>query len=748
MKRIVALVCILGACAAPAAAAVPSRHDFILGATPWQGSGGDFAAAPGTILEQASGGDLTAAINSLGPVYSATGRVRLSVDALGTASASGLIQVEKPAGATVRAAFLVAASFGNFPIPNGGIIVNGAGVTWSQSVPGVPPFYLRSFLANVTGIVAPVVNAAAPGIVNLTVREGNSSMVDGSVLAVVFDDPSLTSDRTVVIFFGALDSPGQDFRLSLDDPARPADPDYLLDFSLGISNSYQGAGGTGQASMIDVNGQRMTSSAGGEDDGAAATGALVTAGGVGDSDTNPADPNAAPTGLRYDDELYDLRPFVQPGDHLIRLHIVNPTNDDNLFFGALAASGRVGLGDLTLSPAFAHHLVGATHVITGTLLDVHGQPVAGTTIDFRVTNGPQAGLTGSAVTDQNGQASFSYVGGAAGTDSIRASFSDRDGQRRSSIDTAVTEWQPVTYTLDVSVTGGGRVTKDPDLPAYPAGSRVQLTAIANPGSRFEGWSGDASGPANPATIVVDSNKQITAIFALANLSPDCSGARASVEELWPPNHKLVPVGISGVLDPEGDPVTITVTGVTQDEPLSAEGDGNTCPDAVIGQGRAWVRAERSGGGPKGPGNGRVYTIAFTATDGRGGSCEGAVEVCVPHDGRPGRRCVKDALVVNSLGSCEGGRALSGDGGSAGLELRAAAMTNGVARLEYSLPEDGEVQVGVYDITGRRVATLEDSRQMAGLHQASWNGRGLPGGMYFCRLQSRGVTVARPVLVIQ
>ena len=87
-------------------------------------------------------------------------------------------------------------------------------------------------------------------------------------------------------------------------------------------------------------------------------------------------------------------------------------------------------------------------------------------------------------------------------------------------------------------------------------------------------------------------------------------------------------------------------------------------------------------------------------------------------------------------------------GSAGLELRAGALANGVALLEYSLPEDGEVLLGVFDITGRRVATLEASRQVAGLHQRAWNGAGLPGGMYFCRLQSGGVTVARPVLMVK
>src|SRR3990172_7434580 len=51
----------------------------------------------------------------------------------------------------------------------------------------------------------------------------------------------------------------------------------------------------------------------------------------------------------------------------------------------------------------------------------------------------------------------------------------------------------------------------------------------------------------------------------ANLPPVCSGAAASEAVLWPPNHRYRTITIRGVTDPDGDPVTITVTGITQDE---------------------------------------------------------------------------------------------------------------------------------------------------------------------------------------
>jgi cysteine-rich repeat protein len=119
-----------------------------------------------------------------------------------------------------------------------------------------------------------------------------------------------------------------------------------------------------------------------------------------------------------------------------------------------------------------------------------------------------------------------------------------------------------------------------------------------------------------------------------NLPPDCTGAFASVEDLWPPNHKLVPVTVDGVVDPDGDPVALLVTAVAQDEPVDDVGDGSTCPDAVgVGTDVVELRSERQG-----PGDGRVYHVDFAATDPFGAACVGTVVVCVRHDNRPGGTC--------------------------------------------------------------------------------------------------------------
>lgn len=114
-------------------------------------------------------------------------------------------------------------------------------------------------------------------------------------------------------------------------------------------------------------------------------------------------------------------------------------------------------------------------------------------------------------------------------------------------------------------------------------------------------------------------------IGVRNAAPTCQAAIPSVETIWAPNHQFVPVGILGVVDPEGTPVTVIVTSIRQDEPVNSEGDGNSEPDGTgVGTSVASVRAERAGGG-----NGRVYTIRFTASDAGGKSCTGLVTAGVP-----------------------------------------------------------------------------------------------------------------------
>ena len=132
-----------------------------------------------------------------------------------------------------------------------------------------------------------------------------------------------------------------------------------------------------------------------------------------------------------------------------------------------------------------------------------------------------------------------------------------------------------------------------------------------------------------------------------NQPPDCSQAAASMDIIWPPNHKFVDINVVGVTDPDGDPIAITIDAISQDEPVDTYGDGSFTPDGQgVGTDTAEVRAERVGT-KKVPGNGRVYHIAFTASDDKEAVCNGEVLVGVPHDQGQGNVPIDDGPFYDS-----------------------------------------------------------------------------------------------------
>jgi uncharacterized repeat protein (TIGR02543 family) len=71
------------------------------------------------------------------------------------------------------------------------------------------------------------------------------------------------------------------------------------------------------------------------------------------------------------------------------------------------------------------------------------------------------------------------------------------------------------FTLNVTAQNGS-VSKNPDQQNYNNGDQVVLTATPDNGYEFTSWSGDANGSNNPLTVVMDSNKNITANFTQVN----------------------------------------------------------------------------------------------------------------------------------------------------------------------------------------------------------------------------------------
>ncbi len=81
------------------------------------------------------------------------------------------------------------------------------------------------------------------------------------------------------------------------------------------------------------------------------------------------------------------------------------------------------------------------------------------------------------------------------------------------------------HTLTTSVAGSGNVARTPDWDTYDAGMTVRLVALPASGWRFDRWEGDLSGGANPATISMDRDRAVHAVFVPApftfsGLSPE------------------------------------------------------------------------------------------------------------------------------------------------------------------------------------------------------------------------------------
>ena len=107
------------------------------------------------------------------------------------------------------------------------------------------------------------------------------------------------------------------------------------------------------------------------------------------------------------------------------------------------------------------------------------------------------------------------AGSLGGTHTLRVEAMELQGYAQASL-----SWQRC-YTLDVTaepVSGGSIQISPPpncDDQYYIEGTQVTLTATANSGYSFTGWSGAASGSSNPLVLTMDGNKSITAHFVQA-----------------------------------------------------------------------------------------------------------------------------------------------------------------------------------------------------------------------------------------
>jgi flagellar hook assembly protein FlgD len=80
--------------------------------------------------------------------------------------------------------------------------------------------------------------------------------------------------------------------------------------------------------------------------------------------------------------------------------------------------------------------------------------------------------------------------------------------------------------------------------------------------------------------------------------------------------------------------------------------------------------------------------------------------------------------------------------------------NPVTSIDYDIPAGGGVvDISVFDVAGRRVATLYSGHHDPGTHSVTWNGRDSRGrsvasGIYFVRLDALEFSASRKMILLK
>jgi hypothetical protein len=98
------------------------------------------------------------------------------------------------------------------------------------------------------------------------------------------------------------------------------------------------------------------------------------------------------------------------------------------------------------------------------------------------------------------------------------------------------------FSLTVTTTGDGAVTRDPEKTSYDTNEVVTLTATPNGTNTFVGWGGDAAafGSTNPITITMDGNKTVSAEFTGTAAGGGGGGGHTSMEIIVDGIGKVTP----------------------------------------------------------------------------------------------------------------------------------------------------------------------------------------------------------------
>jgi hypothetical protein len=69
-------------------------------------------------------------------------------------------------------------------------------------------------------------------------------------------------------------------------------------------------------------------------------------------------------------------------------------------------------------------------------------------------------------------------------------------------------------------------------------------------------------------------------------------------------------------------------------------------------------------------------------------------------------------------------------------------------IEYTIGQPARVKLAVYDILGRKIASLVDCEQNTGKYMINWNAENIPTGIYFLRIQANDGSRTRKMMMVK
>ena len=74
--------------------------------------------------------------------------------------------------------------------------------------------------------------------------------------------------------------------------------------------------------------------------------------------------------------------------------------------------------------------------------------------------------------------------------------------------------------------------------------------------------------------------------------------------------------------------------------------------------------------------------------------------------------------------------------------------NSISNFSFTVPQSALVTLAVYDLLGRKVATVVNEVLSPGVHQRQWDAGLLASGIYYYRLQQAGLQATRKLALLR